>query len=351
MSKFHKLTIKEIKKETENAVSISFNIPTDLKNDFQFVAGQYITLKTILNGKEIRRAYSICSAPNSNELKIAVKAIKNGTFSVFATSNLKEKDTLEVSKPEGNFLLVTSKNNTTNYIGIAAGSGITPIMAMIKAVLTEELNSTFTLIYGNRTAIDTIFKDEIDQLKSEFANRFFVQYVFSREQQPNALFGRIDEGNINFILKNKFKNSTFNTAFLCGPETMIENAKDTLLAYGLEKANIYFELFSTPASSKNEATKTFEGNCEITVLVDDEETTFTMNSKSTILKAALKEGIDAPYSCQGGICSSCMAKITEGNAIMIKNTILTDAEVKEGFVLTCQAHPTTKKITIDYDDV
>ncbi|WP_457618929.1 2Fe-2S iron-sulfur cluster-binding protein [Lutibacter sp.] len=351
MSKFHKLTIKEVKKETENAVSILFKIPSNLKGDFQFIAGQYITLKMVLNGQEIRRAYSICSSPNSNELRIAIKKIKNGLFSVFATTKLKEGDILEVSNPEGKFILEPSKNNSNNYLGFAAGSGITPLISIIKAVLENEPNSTFTLVYGNKTVKDTIFKSEIDTLKNKYPTTFYIQYIYSREQQPNTLFGRIDEGNINFVLKNTFKDRTFNSAFLCGPETMIENAKNILLAYGLEKSNIHFELFSTPASSKNKATKTFEGNCEITVVVDDEETTFTMDSKTTILTAALKEGIDAPYSCQGGICSSCLGKVTEGKAVMVKNAILSDEEIKEGLILTCQAHPTTQKIVIDYDDV
>jgi len=351
MSKFHKLTIKEIKKETENAVSILFEFPSLLKEEFKFIAGQYVTIKKEINGNEIRRAYSICSSPNSDELRIAVKAVSNGTFSVFACTNLKEGDVLEVSKPEGKFILDTLKNNTTNYLGIAAGSGITPIMAMIKAVLTEEPNSTFTLVYGNRTLADTIFKNELEQLQNQYANQFFVQYVYSRAQQLNALFGRIDEGNLNYVLKNKFKERVFDTAYLCGPETMIEDAKTILLTNGLKENNIHFELFTTPTVAKNQNTKRFEGSCEVTILVDDEETTFTMDSKSTILTAALKEGIDAPYSCQGGICSSCMAKITEGSATMIKNTILTDTEINEGYVLTCQAHPISKKITIDYDDV
>jgi ring-1,2-phenylacetyl-CoA epoxidase subunit PaaE len=351
MLTFYKLRIKEVIKETENSVSILFDIPSDLKEEFNFIAGQYVTIKTQINGQEVRRAYSICSSPNSTDLRIAIKAIKNGLFSGFACENLKEGDELEVSKPEGKFLLKTSKNNHKNYLGIAAGSGITPIMAMIKVVLTEELNSTFTLVYGNKSATDTIFKDEIDQLHSEFENRFFVQYVFSREGVPNALFGRIDSGNLNYILKNKFNEKVFDVAYLCGPETMVKNAKNTLINYGLKEEVIHFELFTTPTSSKKEPLKNFDGSCEITVLVDDEETIFTMDSKSTILKAVLKEGIDAPYSCQGGVCSSCIAKITEGNAVMDKNTILTDAEVNDGIVLTCQAHPTTQKITVDYDNV
>ena len=350
MSKFYTLTIKELKKETLNAVSLVFDIPLELKNEFQFKAGQYLNIKKTIAGKELRRAYSICSSPNSGELRIAIKAVDNGTFSVFANTILKEGDTLEVQKPEGKFILETSTSHSKNYLAIAAGSGITPIMAMVKDVLAKEPNSTFTLIYGNKTVSETIFKSEIDKLASTFQKQFNIQYVYSREQQENALFGRIDTGNINYIVKNKFKNLTFNNAFLCGPEQMIETAKETLLENGFNENTILFELFSTPTSS-NEPTQTFEGSCQITVLVDDEETSFNMETKTSILTAVLKEGIDAPYSCQGGICSSCLAKVTEGKTVMDKNTILTEEEIKDGFILTCQAHPITEKITVDYDDV
>ena len=352
MSKFHPLTIKEIKKETNNAVSILFDVPTDLKPKFQFVAGQYINIKKEIAGEELRRAYSICSSPKSGDLRIAVKAVDNGTFSVFATTILKAGDILEVGKPEGKFVLETNSTNKKNYLAVAAGSGITPIMAMIKAVLTEELNSTFTLIYGNKTEADTIFKSEIDALQKTYPTNFNVQYVYSREKNEAALFGRIDQGNINFVVKNKFKDISFDNAFLCGPEPMIKIAKETLVENGINENAIHFELFSIPISVEETAiNETFEGECEITVLVDDEETTFTMDGKTTILTAALKEGLDAPYSCQGGICSSCLAKVTVGKATMDKNTILSEQEINDGFILTCQAHPTTSKITVDYDDV
>ncbi|SFS39766.1 ferredoxin--NADP reductase [Lutibacter maritimus] len=352
MSKFHTLTIKEIKKETKNAVSILFDIPNDLRSEFQFTAGQYINIKKEIAGLELRRAYSICSSPKSGDLRVAIKAIDNGTFSVFATTILTTGTNLEVSKPEGKFVLETNSTNKKNYLAIAAGSGITPIMAMIKAVLTEESASTFTLIYGNKTTADTIFKSEIDILQKAYPTNFNVQYVYSREKIEGALFGRIDTGNINFVVKNKFKDISFDNAFLCGPEPMINIAKETLIENGINENAIHFELFSLPISieetSKNEI---FDGECEITVLVDDEETTFTMDAKTTILTAALKEGLDAPYSCQGGICSSCLAKVTEGKAAMDKNTILSEAEINDGFILTCQAHPTTSKIIVDYDDV
>lgn len=352
MSKFHTLTIKEIKKETNNAVSILFDVPTNLKPEFKFVAGQYINIKKEIAGEELRRAYSICSSPKSGDLRIAIKAVDNGTFSVFATTILKEGDILEVSKPEGKFVLETSATHKKNYLAIAAGSGITPIMAMIKTVLSEEPTSTFTLIYGNKTEADTIFKTEIDALQKMYPATFNVQYVYSRAQHENAMFGRIDQGNINFVVKNKFKEISFDNAFLCGPEPMIKVAKETLIENGINENAIHFELFSTPiATEETLINLAFEGNCEITVLVDDEETTFTMDAKTTILTAALKEGLDAPYSCQGGICSSCLAKVTSGKAIMDKNTILSAQEVNDGLILTCQAHPTTPKITVDFDDV
>jgi ring-1,2-phenylacetyl-CoA epoxidase subunit PaaE len=351
MFKFHPLTIKELKKETSDAVSVLFDIPADLKEEFKFIAGQYINIKKSIAGEELRRAYSICSAPNSGELRIAVKAVDNGTFSVFATTILKEGDVLEVAKPLGKFMLESDSTNAKKYLGVAAGSGITPIMAMIKTVLTEEPKSTFTLIYGNKTEADTIFYDEINKLQNTYPTQFKVQYVFSREQKNDALFGRIDKGNLNFILKNKFKDRSFDAAFLCGPEMMIDILKETLAENGLDKSNIHFELFTPPLVPENEIHIAFEGTCEITVLVDDEETTFEMDSKLTILTAALKEGLDAPYSCQGGICSSCLAKVTDGKALMEKNSILSDAEIKDGFILTCQAHPITQKITIDYDNV
>lgn len=351
MSKFHTLSIKEVKKETIDTVSIVFDIPIELLNEFKFNAGQYIIIKKEIEGVELRRAYSICSAPNSGEFRVAVKAVNKGTFSVFATTVLKKGDTLEVSKPEGKFMLKTSSASSNNYLGIAAGSGITPIIAMIKATLTEEPNSTFTLIYGNKTEVEVVFKNEIDFLKSKYTNKFNVQYLYSREQKENSLFGRIDKGNINFVTKQKFKNLSFDKAFLCGPEEMIHAAKKTLIENGLNEDAIYFELFSTPITSLSESSQIFEGICEITVILDDEETSFEMDSKTTILTSALKEGLDPPYSCQGGICSSCMAKVTEGNAIMIKNSILSEAEINDGIILTCQAHPTTQKITVDYDDV
>lgn len=347
MSTFHPLTVKKVIKETSTAVSIEFSIPTELKANFVFKAGQYITLKKEINNTEVRRAYSICVAPDSEQVKVAVKAVENGTFSVFATTQLKEGDVLEVAEPEGKFILEPQSDK--HYIGFAAGSGITPIMSMIKTVLTKESSATFTLVYGNKTADSVIFKSELETLANTYPTQFKLHYVFSQTSEEGALFGRIDKGNTNYLVKNVYKHITFDAAFLCGPEQMIDIVSETLQENIIAKENIHFELF-TSSTEENEVTIS-EGKTEVTVLLDDEETSFVMDNKDTLLAASLRNNLDAPYSCQGGVCSSCMAKVTSGNAVMIKNSILTDDELEEGYILTCQAHPTTPKITLDFDDV
>jgi len=346
MAQFHKLTIKEVTKETADAVSIIFDIPEKLKEEFQFKAGQYITIKKELNGKEVRRAYSICSDPTTDILKVAVKAVEGGNFSVYATNQLRAGDKLEVSKPEGRFILEPKSGK--NYLAIAAGSGITPILAMLKA--TQHVDATFTLIYGNKSVNDTIFKERLDVLTKMYKNKLNVHYVFSREEEKNALFGRCDAGNVNYILKNNYKDIKFDEAFMCGPERMIHDLTEVLKSNNIAEENIHYELFSTPVTA-DENNNIPEGNSEITIVLDDEETTFVMSQKKTILDAALNKDLDAPYSCQGGICSSCLAKVTEGEVSMTKNEILTDDEIEEGLILTCQAHPITPKIKIDFDDV
>lgn len=347
MSTFYKVNIQEVKQETAKAVSVLFEIPENLKHNFNFTAGQYITLQKEINNKEVRRAYSICSTPESKEIRVAIKAVENGTFSKFVTSALKAGDEIEIAAPEGRFLLKPDANK--NYIAFAAGSGITPILSMIKTVLETEPTSTFTLVYGNKTVADIIFYDELLALNKKY-HQFNLEFVCSRERQENALFGRIDEGFTNFFIKNKYKDVSFDAAFLCGPEEMINVVSETLKSANFSSENIHFELFSVSVNEEA-SSELKEGTTEITVLLDDEETTFTMSQTDTILAASLRNDLDAPYSCQGGVCSSCLGKVTEGNAVMVKNSILTDGEVEEGFILTCQAHPTTSKLTIDFDDV
>ncbi|HRG19338.1 MAG TPA: ferredoxin--NADP reductase [Flavobacterium lutivivi] len=350
MSSFYKLTIKEVRRETPSAVSILFNVPLEFKDFYRFVAGQYINLKLILDGHEIRRAYSICSSPESGELRIAVKEVKNGTFSAFANSKLKAGDTLEVGTPEGKFTFEPEAGRLRNYAAFAAGSGITPVVSIIQSVLNGEPKSTFVLVYGNKTPEETIFHKQLHDLQLKYVGRFFVHYVYSQANVEHELFGRIDKSTVNFVLNNKHTALQFDKFYLCGPEEMINTVSAILKEKNFKDSAIKFELFST-STSENKIEKSLEGHSKITVVVDSDETSFEMSQKQTILEAALKQGIDAPYSCQGGICSSCLARITSGTAEMTKNSILTDSEIAEGLILTCQAHPTSATIVVDYDDV
>jgi ring-1,2-phenylacetyl-CoA epoxidase subunit PaaE len=350
MSSFYKLQIKEVTKETESSVSVVFNIPLELKPNFEYIAGQYINLKLKLDGEELRRAYSICSSPNSGELRIAIKAIKNGTFSKFANTDLKVGDLIEVGTPEGKFTFEPKPEAQKNYAAFVAGSGITPVLSIIHSVLEGEPKSSFVLVYGNKTATDTMFYNQLHTLQQKYIGRLFVHYVFSQQQQEDTLFGRIDKSAVNYVLKNKHKEKEFSKFYLCGPEEMITLVSDVLKENNILEKNIKFELF-TASLDENEISSAPNDHTTITVVVDGDEATFEMSAKQTILDAALKQGLDAPYSCQGGICSSCLARVTSGTAEMKKNSILTDGEIAEGLILTCQAHPTSAQIIVDYDDV
>lgn len=350
MSVFYNLTIKEVTKETENAVSVVFDIPEKAQGEFNFIPGQYITIQKQFDGKALRRAYSICSSPNSKELRVAIKAVKKGIFSIYANNKLKVGDKLEVAAPEGKFVLNASENNAKKYLAFVAGSGITPVLSMIKTVLETEKNSQFILVYGSKSSADTIFKSEIDALVKTYKNQFKVHYVFSQKISDKAYFGRINLKVINDLFKHKYNKVTFDEFFLCGPEEMIDLVKEKLLKKGVDKEAIHFELFSS-TSTKKEVNKDLSGNTQITIVLDDEETTLEMRRDEIILNVALAHDLDAPYSCQGGICSSCLAKVIEGEAVMEKNTILDEDDIEEGLILTCQAHPTTEIIKIDFDDV
>tara|TARA_R110002012_G_scaffold317865_3_gene535047 strand:- start:21 stop:1073 length:1053 start_codon:yes stop_codon:yes gene_type:complete len=350
MAQFNTLNIKSISKETDKAVIISFVVPSYLKADYAFIAGQYITLKTTINEEEVRRDYSLCASPKSGNLEVAVKMVENGVFSSYANSQLEAGDTIDVSTPQGRFKFEPNAAKARHIAAFAAGSGITPILSIAKSVLEEEPKSTFVLVFGNKNVADTMFLKEILDLHHNYKERFHIQLVYSQDSKEDAISGRIEESTVDLIIKNKFKDITFDAFYLCGPEGMINTVKTTLLANQIHSETIHFELFKV---AKNEVNKDISSNGEtkITVIVDDEEETFTMSQKNTILEAALEKDLDAPYSCQGGICSSCIARIKEGSAEMKKNSILTDAEIADGLIITCQAHPTSATLIVDYDDV
>ncbi len=248
MPSFKKLIIKEIKRETKDAISILFNIPEELKPNYAFVAGQYINLRLTLDGKEIRRAYSICSSPESGELRIAVKAVKEGNFSQFANTKLKVGDVLEVGKPEGKFSFEPHPDRQKNYAAFVAGSGITPVISILKSVLKSEPQSTFVLVYGNKSSEETIFCQELHDLQSKYTGRLFIHYVFSRTKTEGELFGRIDKSVVNFVLNNKHKALEFDKFYLCGPEEMINTVSSVLATHNISEKNIKFELFSSSSA-------------------------------------------------------------------------------------------------------
>jgi len=346
MSEFHALTVSEVKRETPNAVSITFSVPENLKKTFAFKAGQYITIKHEKDGKQLRRAYSLCSSPKSGILKVAVKKVDKGSFSIYANTKLQVGDTLQVMPPTGKFIL---EPNLKNYVAFAAGSGITPVLSLIKCTLEEMPQSTFLLIYGNQNIEETMFYSEILELQKQFPNRFTAEFIFSRKEEENSQFGRIDRSIVNFFLKNKYQNTTYESFYLCGPEEMIDEVSATLKHNGINSKQIHHELFST--AEKGLLIEKHDGNTSVTVFLDNEEETFEMPQTKSILEAALDEGLEPPYSCQGGICSTCIARLKEGKAEMRKNQILTESEIADGLILTCQAHPTTPNVVVDYDDV
>ena len=346
MNNIHSLTVSNLKQETLNSVVVSFEVPPSLKNQYTFKAGQYLTLSSNINGEKIKRSYSICSSPQSQNLQVGVKAIENGVFSNYVNDALREGDSIEVSIPEGRFVL---ENNTqANYCAFVAGSGITPLMSIISDVLEHNENSVFVLGYGNKTKASTMFSSAINELKSRYPKRFFCYNIYSQENNSEANFGRIDSSFINYVLK-QHPQISFEKILLCGPENMIEKSKDTLEKLNYPDSKVLYELFFSKSVLEKDNEKGSGSTAKI--IYDEEILDLDIPEKMTILDAALQKNIDVPYSCQGGVCSSCIAKITSGSATMIQNNILTDSEIEEGLVLTCQAVPETKEITVDFDDV
>ncbi len=344
---FHQLEIKHINRQTAQAVELIFDVPEHLKNNFQFQSGQYLTLEATINGETLRRSYSISSSPDE-ALSVVVKAIDQGVFSNYANTTLKSGDVIGVHPPEGEFKLPDNLENK-NFMAFAAGSGITPIMSMIKRVLKQSSHSKFVLVYGNKSPKSTIYLQELLTFQQTYPERLFIESIYSQTKEDNAKFGRIETSTINYVVKNKYANIEFDQYYLCGPEAMIEQATEVLKGNQINENQINFELFFS--SKEAETTESHDGKAQLKVILDDEEFEFSIPKDQKILDGILAQDIDAPYSCQGGICSSCVCKITVGKVEMLKNQILTDEDTKEGLVLSCQALPVSDKITINYDDV
>jgi ring-1,2-phenylacetyl-CoA epoxidase subunit PaaE len=352
---FHKLKIKEVRKETNDCVSISFEIPPGLGESFSFQQGQNITVKKVINGEETRRSYSICSSPYENELRVAVKKVEGGAFSTLANSLLKAGDELEILPPTGKFNTTLDKNNRKSYLAFAAGSGITPVISIIKTTLQTEPHSSFTLVYGNRSRASIIFFEELEGLKNKYMNRFNLVHILSRERTDAPLnFGRINLEKLA-ELSRMLNYSSFDEIFICGPETMIFTVKEYLEHKNIDRKKIHFELFTTPGAKKSEVrsekSEVKEGTkSKITVKLDGRTFDFDLGyNDDVILDAALKQGADLPYACKGGVCCTCKARLLEGEVVMDVHWGLEEEEIQQGYILTCQSHPKTETVVVDFD--
>lgn len=355
MSKFHSIKIADIYKETKDCSVITFDIPAELQSEFQYKQGQHLTLKAIINGNEVRRSYSLCSSPTENKWQVAVKQINQGLFSTFANEQLSIGDTLDIMPPNGTFYTESNPTQAKNYIAFAAGSGITPILSIIKTHLAIEPNSTFKLFYLNRSVKSIVFKEEIEQLKNQYFNRFEIFHFLTKEHRVSELFnGRFTKEKIQVLTEKIIDIPSTNECFICGPEDMIFLLRDELSAAGMPKENIHYELFNTGISEEDKqriskiVEKKVEGT-EVTIIDGGKEFHFIMGEDfDNILDGAIAAGADLPYACKGGVCSTCRCKVIDGTVEMKLNYSLEEDELAKNYTLSCQAVPTSKKVVVDF---
>ncbi len=355
MAKFHSIKVLDIYKETKDCLVVSFDIPAELKNDFSFTQGQHLTLRATINGKEERRSYSLCSSPLENKWKIAIKKLEGGLFSNFVQEKLKKGDFIDVMPPNGTFFTEVNPSKPKNYIAFAAGSGITPIISIIKTHLASEPESTFKLFYLNRTVKSIIFKEEIEQLKNVYLNRLEIFHFLSKEHRNIELLnGRFTSEKLQILTNKIIDIPSTDECFICGPEEMIFLIRDELVAAGLFKDKIHFELFNTGKSEKDKERikKIVEQKAEgtqVTILDGGKEFHFIMDDDyDNILDGALAAGADLPFACKGGVCSTCRCKVIEGTVEMKVNYALDENEVAKNYILSCQAVPTSDKVVVDF---
>lgn len=355
MSKFYPLTVAKVKHETRDAIAVTFAVPPELKSTFAYQQGQHLTLRAMIDGEDVRRSYSICSAVQDETLRVAIKRTPGGLFSSWANEQLQAGATLDVMPPMGHFNVPLDAESERHYLAFAAGSGITPILSIIKTTLLAEPKSRFTLVYGNRASSSVIFRDELTDLKDVYMGRLKLVYVMSREQQDIELFnGRITGEKCSAFLQHWIDIADIDVAFVCGPEDMMHGVSKSLQEAGLPKERIRIELFAASIPKHEHKPRPVAQGAahqtEVTVIMDGSAASFTMDKdKESILDAGLRAGIDMRYSCKGGVCSTCRCKVVEGNVEMDVNYALEDYEVARGFVLSCQAFPITDKLIVDFD--
>lgn len=354
---FHRLALREVRRETPSAVSLAFAVPPALREAFRFTPGQYLTLRAVVDGAEIRRSYSLCSAPGDGEWRIAVKQVPGGVFSTLANTRLAAGDEIEVAPPAGRFGLTLDPATPRVFAAFAAGSGITPILSQLRAVLAEEPKSRFFLAYGAPSGAEMMFRDTLLDLKNRHPGRFAFFPILSRERQDiDLLHGRLDGDKIGRLLRHAIPAASIDHALICGPEAMAEAVTAALLAAGLPGSSLRRERFSAagiraPAPSPGGEPAAVAPVCRATVIVDGGSHIVPIAAGESVLAAGLRAGLDLPYACRGGMCCSCRARLVAGAADMAVNYSLEAWELAAGFVLTCQAHPRGAEITVDYDQV
>jgi ring-1,2-phenylacetyl-CoA epoxidase subunit PaaE len=350
---FHPLRVSDVEALTDDAVAITFDVPPELGDDYDFIAGQHLTVRTSLAGDDVRRSYSICSPARSGRLRIGVKVLAGGHFSGFAAGQLKVGDILEVMTPTGRFYTPLDPDNQKHYCGIAAGSGITPLFSIIATTLEQEPRSRVTLIYVNRTSRSIMFLEELEDLKDRYAGRFHLIHVLSREaQDAELLSGRLDAARLTKITETLVPAETVDDWFLCGPYEMVTDLRQALLEQAVPPYRVHTELFHVDKEPRERSTTTAEAGqgSAVTINLDGRRSTFTLAEDDVpILEAALRVRSDAPFACRGGVCGTCRAKVVEGQVAMETNYALEPEELDRGYVLTCQSHPLTEIVKLDYD--
>ena len=352
--RFHSLKIAEVRRETPEAVSLAFDVPAELAEDYRFVQGQHLNLKARVGGQELRRSYSICAGVGDRELRVAIKKIPGGVFSCWVNDDgCKVGDVLEVMTPEGRFHTPLDPAHARHYVAFAAGSGITPVLSLIKTTLCAEPKSRFTLIYGNRRQASVMFGEALEDLKNRYLTRFTLYNLFSREEQEVPLFnGRLDGAKVHAFLDTLVPPDTIDEAFICGPGGMIDAVEAALLTAGLAPEHIHLERFGVPAAAPAHHVEPGDAaHARVTVIADGlrREMDFHADDPS-ILDVALAAGMDLPYSCKGGVCCTCRARLLEGEVRMDKNYTLEQPDIDAGYILTCQAHPLTERVVVSFDE-
>lgn len=355
MAKFHPLKVADIRRETADSVSIAFEIPSAFINEYQYTQGQYVTLKMDINGEEIRRSYSLCSSPKADaDFRIAAKKVRDGRMSVALNDSLKVGDVIDVMTPMGNFYNISSTKNK-NIVLFAGGSGITPMLSIIKTILKDDTSCQLTLFYGNQNEAATIFKTELESIASANATRFKLFSILDEAPANHPLLytGLMTKEKVLALIENHVGLNLDNEFFICGPTPMMKNVEDSLNSLQIKKEKIHLEYFTSTLDANATAATPVEGDkvvAQVTVIMDGDETTFELASDGkNILDAAMDQDVDVPFSCKGGVCCTCRAKVLEGKVHMKTNYALTEEEVAEGFILTCQSHPLTPVVVVDYD--